>query len=141
MFFSGSLMTLNTVEGKSQDRQTPGKLEYKIYSDLSQIAGIGCEWKNLLAASSCNKAFGSLEWYLASCRVQSSLVPHLGVAVCGPEMIGILPLALNPDTGVAFFPHLENDYNDMLVRGGDAIQAASLLEHAMSKENACRQMK
>src|SRR5437763_3076088 len=115
------------------------EFEYRIYSDFSGIAGISREWDSLLAASRCNRAFGSPEWYLASCRIHSSLKPYLAVATCGPELVCILPLALDPATGTAIFPHRENDYNDILVRGGDPRPAAGLLEYAMLRNN-CRRM-
>jgi|ERR1044071_1931136 CelD/BcsL family acetyltransferase involved in cellulose biosynthesis len=117
-----------------------GKLQYKSYSDLSEIAGLAPQWDALLAESSCNKAFGSLEWYLASCHVQSSLSPYLVTAALGPEITCILPLALNPQNGTAVFPHFANDYNDILVRGSNPVQAAGLLKYALSPETSCRRI-
>src|SRR5437764_10145366 len=95
---------------------------YKIYSNLSEIAGLSRQWDALLAESSCNKAFGSLEWYLASCHVQSSLSPYLVTAALGSKMVCILPLALNPQNGTAAAPHFANDYNDILIRNGNLSQ-------------------
>src|SRR5262245_61175718 len=89
-----------------------GKLHYKIYSDLSEVEGLSRQWDVLLAESGCNKAFGSIEWYLASCRVQRLLSPYLVTAALGSEMTCILPLALNPQNGTIVFPHFANDYND-----------------------------
>lgn len=112
----------------------------KIYSDLSEIAGLAPEWDALLAKSSCNKAFGSLEWYLASCRVQSSLSPYLVTAALGQEMMCILPLALNSQNGTAVFPHFANDYNDILVRGDNLAHTADLLKYALSLNTGCRRI-
>jgi CelD/BcsL family acetyltransferase involved in cellulose biosynthesis len=112
----------------------------KIYSDLSEIAGLSRQWDALLAESSCNKAFGSLEWYLASCHVQSSLSPYLVTAALGPEITCILPLALNPQNGTAVFPHFANDYNDILVRGENPAQPAGLLKYALSLNTGCRRI-
>jgi CelD/BcsL family acetyltransferase involved in cellulose biosynthesis len=117
-----------------------GNLQYKIYSDLSEIAGLSRQWDALLEQSSCNKAFGSLEWYLASCRVQSSLSPYLVAAVLGPEIMCILPLALNPQNGTVIFPHFANDYNDVLVRGANLAQAADLLKYALSLQTGSRRI-
>lgn len=133
-------MMPNTLELRSSVGQSAGKLEYKVYSDLSQITGMRSEWTSLLAASTCNRAFGSIEWYLASCRVQPALSPCVAVAVSGTEIVCILPLALNRETGIAAFPHLENDYHDILVRDDNAAHAAGLLEHLLSGDTGCRQI-
>lgn len=109
-----------------------GKLQYKIYSDLSVIAGLSHQWDALLEESRCNKAFGSLEWYLASCRVQSSLSPYLVTAALRTELVCILPLALNPRNNTVIFPHFANDYNDILVPADKPAQAADLLEYALA---------
>lgn len=133
-------MILNTIEANSSARHVGGKPEYTIYSDLSRIAELSRQWNNLLESSHYNKAFGSMEWYLASCRVQGTLLPYVGVAVCGAEISCILPLALNPDTGVAFFPHLENDYNDILMRDDNPNAVVDLLKYALSFAPSCRQI-
>jgi CelD/BcsL family acetyltransferase involved in cellulose biosynthesis len=133
-------MTVETTRGTSIASPDSRKLEYRIYSDLSEIMGISHQWDCLLAASRFNRAFGSWEWYLASCRIQTSLVPYLVIGTLGSDMTCILPLAIDPRNCVATFPHLENDYNDILVRGDDPAQAASLLKYAMSRENTCRRM-
>ena len=114
--------------------------EYKIYSDLSAIAGLSRQWDALLEESSCNKAFGSLEWYLASCRVQNSLSPYLVTAALGTEMVCILPLALNLQNGTVTFPHFANDYNDILTRGDHLAQASDLLEYALSLQTGSRRI-
>lgn len=114
--------------------------EYKIYSDLSEIAGLFHKWTDLLEESSCNKAFGSLEWYLASCRVQSSLSPYLVTAGLGQKMVCLLPLALNTQNGTAIFPHFANDYNDILVPDGNFALAADLLKFALSLQTGCRRI-
>lgn len=117
-----------------------GKLQYKSYSDLSEIAGLAPQWDALLAESSCNKAFGSLEWYLASCRIHGSLSPYLVTAAQGPEIACILPLAVNPHNGTAVFPHFASDYNDILVRDESPAQPADLLKYALSLNTGCRRI-
>jgi CelD/BcsL family acetyltransferase involved in cellulose biosynthesis len=116
------------------------KLQYKIYSDLSEVAGLSRQWDELLAESSCNRAFGSMEWYLASCRVQSSLSPFLVTAALGSEIACILPLALNLQNGAMVFPHFANDYNDILIKGSNPAQAADLLKYALSLQTDCRRI-
>src|SRR5215510_14747041 len=121
-------MAVNTTQETFLASISTENLEYRIYSNLSEIAGISRQWDELLARSGCNKAFGSPEWYLASCRSQDFLRPYLMTAVRGAELICILPLALDLRTGMGVFPHLENDTNDALVRGDDPAPLADLLE-------------
>lgn len=116
------------------------KPEYRIRSDLSEIEGMSNQWERLLAASSCNKAFGSLEWYLASCQVHSSSTPYVVSAGRASEMDCILPLALDRESGVASFPQYANDYNDVLVRGDNPLLVADLLKYAISPQTPCRQL-
>jgi len=128
------------IEPKPSASLDSAPWQCKIYSDLSEIAGLSRQWDNLLAASSCNKAFGSLEWYLASSRLQSALSPHLVTADLGQEMVCLLPLALNTQNGTAIFPHFANDYNDILVRDGNLVLAADLLKLALSPQTGCRRI-
>jgi CelD/BcsL family acetyltransferase involved in cellulose biosynthesis len=134
-------MAANTTRDTFLTPVNAGNLEYRIYSDLSEIAGLTRQWDDLLQSSRCNRAFGSLEWYLASCRLQGSLKPYLVTAARGPEWISVLPLALNLQNSIAVFPHLENDYNDALVRGHDPSTLAGLLQYALSERMACRQVR
>lgn len=62
-------------------------------------------------------------------------------AARGPELICMLPLALDRRTGIGVFPHLENDYNDALVRGDDPASLADLLQYALSDGMFCRQIR
>jgi CelD/BcsL family acetyltransferase involved in cellulose biosynthesis len=107
-----------------------GKLEYKVYSDLSSIGTLSHDWHGLLQTSACNRAFASPEWYQASCRMFNS-VPYLIVGTRNASVECILPLALDPD-GTARFPHFGNDYNDALVRDDDPAKAADSLIYAAS---------
>src|SRR5215470_10469942 len=134
-------MAANTTRDTFLTHKNTGDLEYRVYSDLAEIAGIARQWGGLLKRSSYNRAFGSLEWYLASCRLQSSLKPYLVTATLGPEWICVLPLALDQQTGIAVFPHLENDYNDALVRGHSPSTLACVLQYALFESAACRQIR
>src|SRR5215510_11872230 len=134
-------MAANTTRDKFPTPVNAGNLEYRVYPRLSEIAGLARQWDDLLMHSSCNRAFGSLEWYLASCRFQHSLQPYLVTAALGPEWICVLPLALDLQTGTAVFPHLENDYNDAVVRGHDPSALAGLLQYVLIEGNACRQIR
>jgi CelD/BcsL family acetyltransferase involved in cellulose biosynthesis len=125
-----SMTTIPKAKSPASRYSVP--LQYRVYSDLSEIKAFSRQWDALLSASGCNKAFGSLEWYLASCHVQGSLEPYLLTAAQGPEIMGVLPLALDSESGTLVFPHCANDYNDVVVRRDSLDQAAGLLEHATS---------
>ena len=129
---------MNAIHNTIVSPAESGELEYRTYFSLSEIEGIACQWERLLASSSCNRAFSSLEWYVASCRANASLKPYLVTAGCGQELCGILPLALDSN-GTARFPHLENDYNDLLLWDDDPVPGAPLLEYALSSSN-CSQI-
>jgi CelD/BcsL family acetyltransferase involved in cellulose biosynthesis len=133
-------MAANTTQETFRASACTGNLEYRIYSHLSEIAGLRRQWDELLARSSCNRAFGSLEWYLASCRNQDFLKPYLMTVARGDELICILPLALDLRTGIGAFPHLENDTNDALVRSDDPAPLAGLLQYALSDGLLCHQI-
>lgn len=120
-------------------RQT-GELKFKVLSDLSEIREISHEWDRLLAASQCNRAFGSPEWFIASCRLTSPSVPYVVTAVLGEEIVGILPLVLDREDGVASFAHRLNDYNDLIVRGDSPSLAAALMSHAASFQGRCKKV-
>jgi CelD/BcsL family acetyltransferase involved in cellulose biosynthesis len=126
------------TEPKAPASQYSAQSQYRVCSDLSEITALSRQWDALLSASACNKAFGSLEWYLASCRIQGSLEPYVVTATQGAELAGVLPLALDSQSGTLVFPHYANDYNDMVVRRDSANQAARLLEHAMSLSKSRR---
>jgi CelD/BcsL family acetyltransferase involved in cellulose biosynthesis len=125
-----SMTTIPKAKSPASRYSVP--LQYRVYSDLSEIKALSRQWDALLSASACNKAFGSLEWYLASCHVQGSLEPYLLTATQGPEITGVLPLALDSQSGMLVFPHCANDYNDVVVRRDSLDRAAGLLEHATS---------
>jgi CelD/BcsL family acetyltransferase involved in cellulose biosynthesis len=133
-------MTANIIDNSTSFQQYVDKGQYGVCSVLSDIEKMSNQWNRLLAASRCNKAFGSLEWYVASCRVQSSSMPYLVWAGHGAEIDCIVPLVLDRKTGVASFPHYANDYNDVLVRDDQPIQVANLLKYAISPHSACRRL-
>jgi CelD/BcsL family acetyltransferase involved in cellulose biosynthesis len=125
-----SMTTIPKAKSPASRYSVP--LQYRVYSDLSEIKALSRQWDALLSASACNKAFGSLAWYVASCRVQGSLAPYLVTTAQGPEITGVLPLALDSQSGTLVFPHCANDYNDIVVRRNRVSEAAGLLEYAMS---------
>ena len=116
------------------------RLRYRVFSDLSEVGELSHDWDRLLAASPCNMAFGSPEWYTASCRLHSSSAPYLVVATRETEIAGILPLVLNSEDGVARFPHYMNDYNDVVARGDSTSLAAGLLSHALLSDGRCKKV-
>ncbi|HEY6252897.1 MAG TPA: hypothetical protein VI685_23305, partial [Candidatus Angelobacter sp.] len=116
------------------------QVQYKIYSDLAEIRGLSQQWENLVATSPCNKAFASLEWYIATYYIDGSAEPYVIAAVRGSEMAGILPLVLDRETGEAMFPDYGSDYNDVLLRVENPALGADLLRYAISVETPCRHL-
>jgi CelD/BcsL family acetyltransferase involved in cellulose biosynthesis len=114
-------------------------LECEAYSDFLKIEELAPEWDKLLAVSACNQAFSSLEWYLASCRLDKISKPFLIVARSGSNVRGILPLVCSPD-GIGCFPHFGTDYNDLVAPGNDSALPYALLNHAVYASNACRRV-
>jgi CelD/BcsL family acetyltransferase involved in cellulose biosynthesis len=117
-----------------------GAIEYKVYSDLQQIAAISRQWDELLAIAPCNRAFGSMEWYAVSCRKQSSWRPFVVTASCGGRISCILPLVIDHEDETAKFPHHAADYNDVIAKAGDSLLIADLLNHALIVSQGCRRM-
>jgi CelD/BcsL family acetyltransferase involved in cellulose biosynthesis len=133
-------MSVNSSQYEPAAPRSDSGLEYRVLSDLSEVSEITHEWDRLLAASECNRAFGSAEWYIGSCRVHSAWTPYLVTANRGTETVGILPLVLNPEDGVARFPHYMNDYNDVVARADSPSLAADLLSHALSPQGRCKKI-
>ena len=117
-------------------------LTYKVYSDLTAVEAISAEWDRLLRVSPCNRAFGSAEWYMASCRTDKyeSFAPHTVVAMRGAEIVAILPLVINSTEGVATIPNYCSDYCDIVARGDNPSMVAGLLTHALLSHESCRVM-
>jgi CelD/BcsL family acetyltransferase involved in cellulose biosynthesis len=114
--------------------------EFRIYSDLRQIAAISRQWEELLAIAPCNRAFASREWYAASCSKQGSWIPFLAAAFRGGTVLCILPLVLDHEDDTAKFPHHAADYNDVIARVDDPCLVADLLSHALASGQGGRRM-
>jgi len=116
-----------------------GRVEYAEYSDLAKVAALSSAWDRLLAASACNRAFGSAEWYVASCRAGADLDPWVVTAIRDGEIAAILPLAIDLKDKVARFPDWICDYNDAIARDEDSALVADLLDNATSG-HACKRI-
>jgi CelD/BcsL family acetyltransferase involved in cellulose biosynthesis len=105
-------------------------LRYEILDDGVAVRGIAAGWDRLLVRSSCNRAFGSATWFLATCRLEQA-APHLVVARRGAELVGVLPL-LRAEGGALGFSGALTDYNDAVVAGDEVGVAAGLLRAALA---------
>lgn len=130
----------DTLRGAASVAPETGSLRYKTYSDLSDVRELSQRWDDLLATSQCSKVFGSPEWYLATCRRDTSTAPYVVTATQGSELTCVLPLVLNPSTGMAMFPGYATDYHDVLVQGSNPELVASLLRYAVSGDTPCRHL-
>jgi CelD/BcsL family acetyltransferase involved in cellulose biosynthesis len=115
-------------------------LELQVLSSLREIAAISRQWDELLAIAPGNRAFGSREWYAASCDKQSSWNPFVVTASRGGTILCILPLVIDHEDETAKFPHHAADYNDVLARTADPNLIAGLLSYALATGQSCRRM-
>ena len=79
-------------------------LDIRVLTTMSDIESIADAWNALLADSICNRAFSSAAWYLAACRHNPAISPHVIVASSGNELLAVLPLALIDGGATISFP-------------------------------------
>jgi CelD/BcsL family acetyltransferase involved in cellulose biosynthesis len=115
-------------------------LEWRIYTDLRQVAAVSRQWEELLADSKCNRAFSSREWYAASCLKQNSWTPLVVAAFHSEKILGLLPLVVDHEDETVKFPHHAADYNDVIVRIADPLMVVGLLSQALANAQGCRRM-
>lgn len=115
-------------------------LHYELLTDLAEAERLAPLWNELLDRSTCNRAFSSPIWFVATCQVQPDLVPWLALAWRGESLAGVLPLAVRLETHEAIFPNSMSNYNDLIVADGDVAAAAGLLERALSEPGDFRRL-
>src|SRR5258708_3908733 len=115
-------------------------LAFQLVTDLAEIAHLAGEWDALLARSVCNRAFGSAQWFIASCSANPSFQPYAMIARKGAELTGILPLVLIEEGSLATFPSYLTDYSDAIVARDDFAVVAGLLDHARVEPNGHRRL-
>jgi CelD/BcsL family acetyltransferase involved in cellulose biosynthesis len=103
---------------------------YEVLTELNAVEFIASEWNVLLAKSSCNLAFSSAQWFIANCRLDRNVEPHVLIARRDDALVGILPLVRKGT--VATFPDDESDYNDMITARDDTATMIGLLDRALS---------
>lgn len=108
-------------------------LHFQVLTELPEIVALTSEWESLLAQSTCNRGFGSVHWFVAACRANPSLRPHVVVARRGKTLTGLLPLVLDEDT--ATFANYLTDYNDAIAAAKDLETIAALLRFACTQPN------
>lgn len=108
------------------------RLTYEVLGELPGVEAIAAEWDALLDQSPCNRAFSCSKWFLASCRLDRTLRPHVIAARRGPALAGVFPLVVCEDGEVATFASELSDYNDIIARHEDDPVLEGLLRHAAS---------
>ena len=117
-------------------KPTPSNsLSFHVLTELSDITALASEWDSLLERSSCNRAFSSSKWFIATCRHLPQLQPYVLIARRRTALVGILPLVLGDHSKVATFSNYLNDYSDVIVASHDWATAAGLLNYARSTPN------
>lgn len=110
-------------------------LTFQVMTALPEIASLAVEWDSLLERSTCNRAFSSPSWFIASCQYNPSMSPYVVVARRGAALAGILPLVLTDEGRLAHFSNYLNDYSDMVVARTDTAAGAGLLNYAYTEPN------
>lgn len=109
-----------------------GALRFATLKDPGEIESLASQWDDLLEHSACNRAFSCSKWFLASCRHNARLVPHVVIAKRDNELAGVFPLALQKETGLLSFPSELSDYNDIIARCDALGTSAGLLEYILT---------
>jgi CelD/BcsL family acetyltransferase involved in cellulose biosynthesis len=112
---------------KGIDLGETGEVSYDVLTEVSALTAIAEEWNTLLDRSECNRAFSSAQWFIATCRVNPQMTPHVIVSRRGSEVAGILPL-VSTQGHSAEFPSYLCDYNDIVVARDDSSVALALLD-------------
>jgi CelD/BcsL family acetyltransferase involved in cellulose biosynthesis len=107
-----------------------GRLTYQVLGELPAVEAVSAEWDSLLDQSPCNRAFSCSKWFLASCRLDRTLRPHVIAAWRGAALAGVLPLVVSNGGEVATFAGEMSDYNDIIARRDDDPVLDGLLRHA-----------
>lgn len=117
-------------------------LEYTAYSNAGEIKQISGHWDRLLEVSTCYRAFASSEWYFASFRVDRyrHCIPFVIAASRGPDLVGILPLAINSTDRSATIPLYWSYYCDAVIRDDDLDAVVGMLSYALSFRDICERI-
>lgn len=107
-------------------------LTVQVLNELPDIIAISSEWDSLVNRSSCNRAFSSSRWFIASCRNDPAMRPYVIIARRGKAIAGILPLVLTEHGQVARFPNYLSDYSDIIAAPDDFRVVSRLLHFARS---------
>jgi CelD/BcsL family acetyltransferase involved in cellulose biosynthesis len=117
-----------------------GRLTYEVLGELPAVEAIAAEWDALLEQSPCNRAFSCSKWFLASCRLDLTLRPHVIAARRGAALAGVFPLVVCDGGEVATFASELSDYNDIIARRDDDPVLEGLLRHAASRGTGYRRV-
>jgi hypothetical protein len=108
-----------------------GSIDYKILTEIRQVAAISAEWDDLLAKSRCNRAFSCSKWYLATPELSPQLQPLVFIAQRNGALSGILPLWLDLDRKLMRFGDNYSDHPDIIAAHDDLEVITGLLARAL----------
>jgi hypothetical protein len=117
-------------------RELHASLDYKILTEIHQIALISSDWDALLSKSRCNRAFNCSKWYLATVQLFPHLQPLVFVAHRVGVLAGVLPLWLDADKRQARFGDYYSDHQDIIAAEEDSEVIAGLLDFALQSTGA-----
>jgi CelD/BcsL family acetyltransferase involved in cellulose biosynthesis len=111
-------------------------ISYEVLTEIPLIEAIAEEWNGLLAGSSCNQAFSSAQWFIASCRIHQGAQPHVIVARRGEAIAAIFPLVIRDELAACTFAQCESDYNDIVAAPEDLPAITGVLNRALATRGA-----
>ncbi|HEY6352093.1 MAG TPA: GNAT family N-acetyltransferase [Candidatus Angelobacter sp.] len=114
----------------NDSHEPPSSIEYRLLTELNQVAAIASNWDEMLLQSRCNRALSCSQWYLATPDLLPEYEPVIFTAWRDHVLAGILPLWLNGE-GDAGFPDDFGDQLDIIAAEGDLDVFAGLLRSAI----------
>src|SRR5947209_10708500 len=117
-----------------QDRRhLHASLDYKILTEIHQVALISSEWDDLLSRSRCNRAFNCSKWYLATVELLPHLQPLVFIAQRDHVLSGVLPLWLEASRRLARFGDNYIEHLDIIASDEDSEVITGLLDLALQE--------
>ena len=113
--------------------RSDGSVDYRVLTDLHEIASISSEWDELLATSKCNRAFDCSKWYLATVELLPTLQPLVFTAYRNQNLLGVFPLWLDANRRQARFGDNHREYLDIIAGDGDLEVIRGLLNLSLQE--------
>lgn len=108
-----------------------GPIDFRLLTNINQIASVSMEWDGLLSQSRCNRAYSCSKWYLATVELLPQLQPLVFTAWRNSVLSGLLPLWLDVDRRLARIGDGFIDHLDIIAADEDLGVITGLLDLAL----------